>query len=127
MPLQPNDEAPDVRLGVGALAQTTRPAADSRGVGGTFAEQRATDEIVRRREGLSMAQILHFTDLQRICAPDGPPPTPATVERWADAQGILYKYDRRGRIWTTVEAINAALGLPGASALPHETTLLELV
>lgn len=74
-----------------------------------------------------MAQILHFTDLQRICAPDGPPPTPATVERWADGQGILYKYDRRGRIWTTVEAINAALGLPGASALPHEATLLELV
>ncbi|WP_164147389.1 hypothetical protein [Stenotrophomonas maltophilia] len=74
-----------------------------------------------------MAQILHFSDLQRICAPDGPPPTPTTVERWADAQGILYKYDRRGRIWTTVEAINAALGLPGTTSLPHETTLLELV
>ncbi len=74
-----------------------------------------------------MAQILHFTDLQRICAPDGPPPTPTTVERWADAQGILYKYDRRGRIWTTTDAVNVALGLPTASAQSPELTLLDLV
>jgi len=127
MPLQHDREASDIRPGVGTLAQAAWPAGDRCCGGGNLAEQRVTDEIVRRREGLSMAQILHFTDLQRICAPDGPPPTPTTVERWADAQGILYKYDRRGRIWTTVEAINAALGLPGASALPHATTLLELV
>ncbi|MBB5531540.1 hypothetical protein GGD72_002323 [Stenotrophomonas maltophilia] len=58
-----------------------------------------------------MAQILHFTDLQRICAPDGPPPRAVTVRRWADREGIRYKYDRRGRIWTTLDAVNAALGL----------------
>lgn len=74
-----------------------------------------------------MAQILHFTDLQRICAPDGPPPSPATVERWAGNQGILYKYDRRGRIWTTTDAVNVALGLPAASAPPSEMALLDLV
>lgn len=58
-----------------------------------------------------MAQILHFTDLQRICAPDGPPPRAVTVRRWADREGIRYKYDRRGGIWTTIDALNAALGL----------------
>ncbi|WP_240336170.1 hypothetical protein [Stenotrophomonas sp. B1-1] len=59
----------------------------------------------------SPAKILRFGDLQRICAPQGPPPRPATVRRWADREGIRYKYDRQGGIWTTLDAINAALGL----------------
>lgn len=78
-------------------------------------------------EGSGLYQILTFRDLQRICAPDGPVPTPATVERWAEAQGILYKYDRRGRIWTTTDAVNAALGLQVVPAAPPEQELLRLV
>ncbi|WP_369969886.1 hypothetical protein AB8E26_06715 [Stenotrophomonas rhizophila] len=76
---------------------------------------------------MTVAQILHFSDLQRICAPDGPLPTPATVERWAGDQGIMYKYDRRGRIWTTTDAVNAALGVHASPALTPEQKLLGLV
>jgi len=36
------------------------------------------------------------------------------MERWANTNGIRYKYDGRGGIWTTVEAINAALGVSAA-------------
>lgn len=74
-----------------------------------------------------MARILHFSDLQRICAPDGPSPTPLTVERWAADQGIRYKYDRRGRIWTTTEAVNASLGVRPDVAPTPEEELLGLV
>ncbi|AJQ84919.1 hypothetical protein BRM22_17745 [Xanthomonas oryzae pv. oryzae] len=60
-------------------------------------------------------RILHFEDLQRIYAPDGPRPQVASVVRWADRTGIRYQYDRRGRIWTTLDAINASLGLVTAA------------
>jgi len=54
--------------------------------------------------------ILHFKDLQQICQP-GKQPRMATVELWARRNGIAYKYDARGGIWTTLDAINAALGV----------------
>lgn len=56
-------------------------------------------------------RIVRFSALQLICSPEGPPPRAATVRRWADREGIRYKYDRHGGIWTTVDAVNAALGL----------------
>ncbi len=75
-----------------------------------------------------MFKILAFTDLQRLCAPDGPSPTPSTVERWATDQGIRYKYDRRGRIWTTLDSVNAALGVQAeAPASLEESKLLGLI
>ena len=37
--------------------------------------------------------------------------TRATAERWAQRAGICYRYDGRGGIWTTLDAINAALGV----------------
>ncbi len=49
---------------------------------------------------------------------------PATVVRWAHAQGIRYKYDVRGGIWTTVDALNAALGLSQATKEPHNMELI---
>jgi len=58
-----------------------------------------------------MSAILHFKDLQQICQP-GKQPRMATVELWARRNGIAYKYDAKGGIWTTLDAINAALGLP---------------
>ncbi len=56
-----------------------------------------------------------FEDLQELCKP-GERPTLATVEAWARDQGIRYRYDRKGGIWTTREALNASLGLGEAPA-----------
>jgi len=36
--------------------------------------------------------------------------TLATVERWAKRIGLKYAYDARGGIWTTADALNAAVG-----------------
>lgn len=70
-------------------------------------------------------RFVTFEGLQRLCAPNGPEPRPATVVRWARAQGIRYKYDGRGGIWTTVDALNAALGLqPRAES---EKNAMELI
>lgn len=55
--------------------------------------------------------LVPFPRLQALCRPAGPPPRPATVRRWCVSQGIRYKLDLDGGIWTTVEALNAALGL----------------
>lgn len=35
----------------------------------------------------------------------------ATVERWARRINLSYSYNGRGGIWTTVDALNAAVGL----------------
>lgn len=58
--------------------------------------------------------IVPFEDLQDLCQPGGNPRR-ATVEAWARRQGIPYKYDGKGGIWTTIEAVNAALGLGAAN------------
>lgn len=66
--------------------------------------------------------ILQFQDLQEICKP-GERPTVATVEKWAQDQGIRYRYDRKGGIWTTLDAVNAALGCgapPPANSDPYD-------
>jgi len=126
MPLQQHGQGCILRLGVGALAQAARPSAGF-GDRAALAQQRFADGTLCRRKGMTMAQILYFADLQRICAPEGPSPTPATVERWAGDQGILYKYDRRGRIWTTTDAVNAALGLHVHPVLTPEQELLGLI
>lgn len=61
-----------------------------------------------------MQQVVPFSALQRLCRPAGPAPRVSTVCRWADREGIRYKYDAQGGIWTTGAAINAALGLGSA-------------
>ena len=64
-----------------------------------------------------IGEILQFEDLQRMCRPnpEGPLPRLATVARWAEDQGIRYKYDAQGGIWTTLDAVNAALGVAAAN------------
>lgn len=43
---------------------------------------------------------------------------PSDIERWCDRNGVRYFRGRTG-IWTTVDAVNAALGIPrGAPAPP---------
>lgn len=61
--------------------------------------------------------ILQFQDLQKICRPsdDRPPPRLATVERWARKIGLRYTYDAEGGIVTTVDALNAAIGITPAA------------
>jgi hypothetical protein len=54
--------------------------------------------------------IIEFDDLRKISRL-GERATGATVERWAQRAGISYRYDGRGGIWTTLDAINAALGV----------------
>ena len=59
-----------------------------------------------------IGSIIEFVELQRLCRPNGPRPSVTVVMRWAKQQGIRYKSDGCGGIWTTSEAVNAALGLP---------------
>ncbi len=61
-----------------------------------------------------MYEVVPFAALQRLCRPAGPTPRASTVCRWAEREGIRYKYDAQGGIWTTKAALNAALGLGAA-------------
>lgn len=56
-------------------------------------------------------RILQFQDLQRLCRPDpdARPPRLSTVVKWAEQQGIRYKYDGQGGIWTTLSAVEKAV------------------
>ncbi|GHH52961.1 hypothetical protein [[Pseudomonas] boreopolis] len=57
-----------------------------------------------------LPEIYTFEDLQLMCG-GGKKVSRAKVEAWAKDQGIKYRYDGKGGIWTTLEALNAALGL----------------
>ncbi|MEN5041135.1 hypothetical protein ABE424_13160 [Stenotrophomonas sp. TWI1149] len=63
-----------------------------------------------------LSEIYTFRDLQKMCQP-GKNPRRATVEAWADREGIAYRYDGCGGIWTTHQALNVALGLKKPSAV----------
>ncbi len=69
--------------------------------------------------------ILPFPVLQRMCRPEGPLPRVTTVQRWATRERIRYGYDGNGGIYSTVDAVNAALGLGVASEKP--TSAAELI
>ena len=56
-------------------------------------------------------RLIDYDELRRISRL-GPQARLATVERWAIEMGIKYKPDGAGGIWTTMDAMNAALGLP---------------
>ncbi|MEB2187691.1 hypothetical protein VDS18_17620 [Xanthomonas campestris pv. campestris] len=57
-----------------------------------------------------IGSVLQFEDMQSLCRP-GERPRLATVEQWARRCGIRYHYDGKGGIWTTTDALNAAIGL----------------
>lgn len=61
-----------------------------------------------------IGSVLQFGDLQELCRP-GEHPRLATVEKWLRSQGVRYKYDGEGGVWTTVDALNAALGVGAAN------------
>jgi hypothetical protein len=58
--------------------------------------------------------ILQFEDLQELCRP-GEHPRLATVVAWARRIDLRYTYDGKGGIISTVEAVNAAMGLKAAN------------
>lgn len=58
--------------------------------------------------------ILQFEDLQQLCKP-GEHPRLATVEAWARRIGLRYTYDAKGGLVSTVDAVNAALGITAAA------------
>jgi hypothetical protein len=62
--------------------------------------------------------VLQFCDLQEMCHPGGSPRL-ATVERWARSQGIPFRYDGKGGIWTTVDGLNHALGISDRPDTPY--------
>lgn len=60
-----------------------------------------------------LRRILGFDDLRAI-ARLGPRSSLARVETWARSCGIPYQYDAKGGIWTTIDAVNSALGVTSA-------------
>lgn len=58
--------------------------------------------------------ILQFEDLQQLCQP-GHYPRLATVEAWARKIGLRFVYDAKGGLISTVDALNAAMGVGSAS------------
>lgn len=54
--------------------------------------------------------LIEFDDLRKLSRL-GENAQLATVERWAKRAGIRYQYDGRGGIWTTLDAMNAAVGI----------------
>lgn len=66
-----------------------------------------------------MTAIIPFTDLQAMSGYQ----RKSDVIRWAERQGIRFKYSRDG-IWTTPDALNAALGLQSAKAEQYETNII---
>jgi hypothetical protein len=57
-----------------------------------------------------IGEVLQYQDLQELCRP-GKRPRLATVERWARDRGIRVQYVGKGGVWTTITALNEALGL----------------
>jgi hypothetical protein len=54
--------------------------------------------------------LIEFDDLRKLSRL-GENAQLATVERWAKRAGIRYQYDGRGGIWTTLDAMNEAVGI----------------
>ena len=54
--------------------------------------------------------LIEFDDLRKLSRL-GDAAKLSTVERWAQRVGIRYQYDGRGGIWTTMDAMNAAVGI----------------
>lgn len=57
-----------------------------------------------------IGRVLEFSDLQKLSGFD----RRADVERWAQGAGVPVK-PCRGGVWTTVDALNRALGITAAN------------
>lgn len=61
-------------------------------------------------ERIMIGALIEYDDLRKLSRL-GENAQLASVERWAKRVGIRYGYDGRGGIWTTLDAMNAAVGL----------------
>ncbi|WP_313253242.1 hypothetical protein [Stenotrophomonas sp.] len=78
--------------------------------------------------GSGLSGILTFADLQRIVAPNGPPPRVTTVITWAERNRVRFLQDGKGGICTTLDALNSALGLHcSREAVPDKQGLVGLI
>lgn len=77
----------------------------------------AYDHCTTRAETV-IGPIFDFDDLRRISRL-GDRATLAIVERWARRIGLKYDYDGRGGIWTTTDAMNAAVGIVAKASEPE--------
>lgn len=68
--------------------------------------------------------IIEFDDLRKLSRL-GERAQLASVERWAKRVGIRYQYDGCGGIWTTLDAMNAAVGM--AQETTSETYSTDMV
>lgn len=57
-----------------------------------------------------IGSIIEYDDLRKLSRL-GERAKLASIERWATRVGICYQYDGRGGIWTTLDAMNAAIGV----------------
>lgn len=64
-------------------------------------------------------EIIQFNDLQRLSGYE----RRADVIRWAEREGVRFRYARNG-IWTTSEALNAALGLQSTQSEAYGVDIL---
>jgi hypothetical protein len=65
------------------------------------------------------AAFVTFPELQALSGMN----RKADVIRWAESQGIRFKYGKNG-IWTTPDALNAALGLQSAGNDQYSADIL---
>lgn len=70
-----------------------------------------------------IGRVLQFEDLQELCKP-GEKPRLATVEAWARKIRLRYTYDGRGGLISTVDAVNAALGVGPANDDSYPTDII---
>lgn len=70
--------------------------------------------------------IVEFADLQLLCRKGDALPARTTVMRWLGRQGIAYRLDLRQRPFTTVDAINAAMGI-GVQFEDKTPQLMDLI
>jgi len=69
--------------------------------------------------------LIEYDDLRKLSRL-GESAQLATVERWAQRVGIRYQYDGRGGIWTTLDAMNAAVGV-GQDTKSHQYSVDTVV
>ena len=87
-----------------------------------LAEPRTAARALSGMTSPALDQILFFEDLRIISQRR----RLAEVERWAIDQQIPFKYDGRGGIWTTLDAVNASLGVVIGSRAAQQPYPLDI-
>lgn len=81
------------------------------------------------RDRAAAPGIVTFKELQDLCRPNPADPRPrlSTVERWARRQGIKFRYDGDGGIFTTLDAIDRAIRGGDSGANDAEPPVSDMI